>query len=419
MELLKLINYFIAFMFAICYFYQIIYLVVALLFKPKKLNECKKHRFAVMISARNEETVIGNLIKSIKNQNYPQELVDIYLVADNCNDNTKEVAENNGAIVFERFNSIQRGKGYALKYLFKMVMEQYSYKNYDGYFIFDADNLLDQNYISEMNKAYGSGQRVISSYRNSKNFGDNWVSAGYSLWFLREINFLNKPRMILNTSCAVSGTGFLIHKDIIKKNNGWHHYLLSEDIEFSIDCIINGEKITYCENAILYDEQPTLFTQSWSQRMRWSKGFLQVFYKYGKNLLKGLFKKNSFACFDMTMAIIPAIVFALIGFVVNTLMGLFCILTLDKGILTLLQSNVESFVNAYIVMFAAGLITEITEWNRIHASTYKKIKYLFTFPIFMFSYVPISVIAVFAKVEWKPIKHCRSLTIEEVLKEHI
>ncbi len=172
-------------------------------------------------------------------------------------------------------------------------------EKYDGYFIFDADNLLDENYIAEMNKVFANGYKVVTSYRNSKNYDTNWLSAGYSLWFLREAKYLNNSRMILKTGCAISGTGFMVSDEIIRKNNGWKHHLLTEDIEFSIDNAIHGEKIGYCGTAVLYDEQPYLFEQSWNQRLRWAKGFYQVFAKYGMELFKSIFTKRSFSCYDM------------------------------------------------------------------------------------------------------------------------
>ena len=154
--------------------------------------------------------VIGQLVKSIKNQNYPMELVDIFVVADNCTDQTASVARKAGAIVRERFNKAQVGKGYALDYMIKIIERDFFLtKNYDGIFVFDADNLLDENYIAEMNKTFNQGYRVVTSYRNSKNYDQNWISAGYALWFLHEAEYLNLPRMVLKSSCAISGTGFL------------------------------------------------------------------------------------------------------------------------------------------------------------------------------------------------------------------
>ena len=160
------------------------------------------------------------------------------MVADNCTDNTAEIAAENGATVFERFNRVQVGKGYALNYIFHKIDEDKGIRYYDAYMVFDADNVLDENYVYEMNKVFDDGYPVITSYRNSKNYDSNWISAGYALWFLRESRYLNGARMQCGSSCAISGTGFMVDSQIIEKNQGWKHHLLTEDIEFSVDNII-------------------------------------------------------------------------------------------------------------------------------------------------------------------------------------
>ena len=108
--------------FTICYTYQLYYVFVVLTRKPKQLVAKKNHKFAVVISARNESAVIGQLIHSIKVQNYPSELIDVFVIADNCTDNTADVAREAGATVFPRFNSEQVGKGYALDYGFNVIL---------------------------------------------------------------------------------------------------------------------------------------------------------------------------------------------------------------------------------------------------------------------------------------------------------
>ncbi len=414
METLIRVNYLIAFLFTICYLYQYVYICIALIKKPKIYSEFTYHRFAVMISARNEQSVIAQLIQSVKAQNYPAELVDVYVVADNCTDRTAQVAREAGAFVYERFDQEKRGKGFALEYLFDLVRTKNADKSYDGYFIFDADNLLDENYIYEMNKTFSNGYKIITCYRNSKNYGTNWISAGYSLWFLREAKYLNNSRMILNTSCAVSGTGFLVSEEVVAKNGGWHYFLLTEDIEFTIDSCIQGEKIGYCDKAVIYDEQPVTFATSWRQRLRWAKGYLQVFQHYGKKLFLGCFqKKNFFSCFDMTMTIMPAVILLMLLVLVNIgalIVGLFA----GGNVELLARYAVETVRNAYLVLLAVGGITCITEWNNINCSTVKKIAYLFTFPIFLFTYIPISLVALFKKIEWKPIDHNINITLDEI-----
>lgn len=381
--------------------------------KAENLN-----KYAVIIAARNEELVIGELIKSIKKQNYPQEFLDIFVVADNCTDQTADIALRAGAIVRERYNANNIGKGFALDFMFNIINKEYASKKYEGYFIFDADNLLDENYIAEMNQTFNQGYRVVTSYRNSKNFDQNWITAGYALWFLHEAEYLNLPRMTLKTSCAVSGTGFLVHSDLIKKNGGWIHHLLTEDIEFSISQILKGEIIGYCQNAIFYDEQPITFSQSWRQRLRWAKGFYQVLAKYGKDLVLCTFKRkqNSFSCFDMTMTIMPAMILTNISILINgvfylaVLAGLFEKISIVETTILMLQS-----IGLYYgVMLGMALMTTFTEWQRIHCAGWKKIAYSFTFPFFMMTYIPISIVALFKEVEWKQIPHTVVKSIDEV-----
>ncbi len=417
METVGLINYILSITFTVFYLYQFIYILVPI-FKRNKQEPAAAvmHRYGVMISARNEEAVIGQLIGNIKEQNYPRDLITVFVVADNCSDATAEIARSAGAVVYERINKQQVGKGYALDFLLTKISEDYPRDAFDGFFVFDADNLLDENYISEMNKTFSQGHRIITSYRNSKNYDGNWISAGYSLWFLRESQFLNNSRMRLGISCAVSGTGFLVHRDIIEKNGGWKFFLLTEDIEFSVHSIINGERIAFCRNAVLYDEQPTDFRQSWRQRLRWAKGFLQVFRKYGGALVKSIISKKSFSSYDMLMIILPALFLTMFSVICNitaTVIGAM----LGYDVFAAVSSLIWTCVNGYLLLFAIGLITLISEWKQIHCKPFYKIAYLFTFPIFEFTYIPIALTALFGKVEWKPIIHKEVRTLAEVRGE--
>ena len=424
MKTINTINSILYIALTVLYFYQFIYIVIALIGdKKKKLDtyEAKKlHKFAFIIAARNEQAVIGNLINSIKQQNYPAELIDVIVVADNCTDDTAQIAREHGAICYERFNNMLVGKGYALDYCFNKIVEQFGdYTAYDGYFIFDADNVIDKNYVKEMNKVFDRGYNVITSYRNSKNYDTNWITSGYSLWFIREAKYLNNPRMMLKTSCAVSGTGFLVNSSIIKKNNGWKFNLLTEDIQFSVVNILEGEKIGYCESAMFYDEQPTTFKQSWNQRMRWSKGFYQVMFRYGRELIAMMFKKREMfvSCYDMFMTLAPATLLSIGCILLNLIFlayGATDVHMLRRILPGTLGSIAFAGVNFYLLMFSIGFITLVTEWNKILAPANKKIKSLFMFPLFMITYVPISLVALVKKVEWKPIAHSISKSVEEI-----
>ena len=414
-DFIQNVNWAIFLLFTLCYSYQIIYAIIALVKKPKKVEAKKLHKYGVLISARNESTVIGNLIDSIKAQNYPSHLVDIFVVADNCTDDTAAIARKHGAIVYERFNTEKVGKGYALDYLLKIINSIYSYKGYEGYFVFDADNVLDPNFIRAMNAQFDQGYKVLTSYRNSKNYGTNWISAGYALWFLREARYLNNPRMMLGTSCAISGTGFLVSAEIIRRQGGWKHHLLTEDIEFSVDNAIQGEKIGYCHDAMVYDEQPDTFRMSWRQRLRWAKGFYQVFGGYGKKLLTTTVKKHSFSTFDMMMNISPAMILSMLCILFNIGFLIAGAVTADTALLSATVSSIfMTIFNFAAILFVFGTLTAITERKNIHCSTGKKILYCFTFPLFMLTYIPIAVVALFKKIEWKPIPHGVAKTVQEI-----
>lgn len=404
MHTLSYINYVIAILFTVFYAYQMLYIPLSWLIKEKKPNAIPAlHDFAVMICARNEAVVISDIIESLKTQTYPQNRIHIFVIADNCDDDTAEIARACGAHVYTRFDKGHVGKGYALEALMNHLKEDYP-EGFDGYIVFDADNLLESDYIEQMNKTFSAGHDIITSYRNSKNYGDNWISAGYALWFLRESRYLNYARHLLGTSCAVSGTGFMFSRRIAEKIGDWPFHMLTEDIEFSIDQITKGEKIVFCREAVLYDEQPVSFRQSWRQRMRWARGYIQVVHGYKKALLKGIFNGN-FSCFDMSMTIMPAFVLSIISIVSNISLGIWGALIGDD-IMIAVKSIGQFLINMYFMLFAVGAITTITEWKVIHTSALKKVLYTLTFPLFMFTYIPIAFSSMLCKkLEWKPIEH--------------
>lgn len=418
MKWIVIINICISILFTLCYNYQIFYLIYALFVSPKKYKTTNQtNRYAVLISARNEEKVIGYLLQSIKACDYPSELVDIYVIADNCTDKTAQTAAENGATVYQRFNQKLIGKGYALNELYSHITDLHGTEYYNGFFVFDADNLLDKHYITEMDKCFCAGNRILTSYRNSKNYGTNWISAGYALWFLREAKFLNNPRSLLGTSCAISGTGFLIHRDILNRQKGWKHFLLTEDIEFSVDNVLQGEKIGYCHTAILYDEQPSSFKVAWRQRLRWSKGFLQVMRNYGLSLFRqGIV---SFSAFDMLMTIAPAFIITIFCLAVNLSALVYAFICNTAFVGTIASSLIYTLLSAYLLLFVVGLATGISEWKQIHCSTCRKILSFFTFPLFLMTYIPISVQALFVKVEWKPIEHNVAVSMDELTNENV
>ena len=263
--------------------YMLIGLFATRKFKPAK----KQHKYAVLIPARNEEPVIANLINSIRKQDYPQELITIFVVADNCTDNTAKVAREKGAICYEHFNPEERTKGFALKYLFEQIQRDYGIESFEGYFIFDSDNLLKKDYISRMNDSFDAGEKIITSYRSTKNWTESWIASTYAIHWLRSIRYRHRARSLLHLATNIQGTGFLFSNEIVK--DGWKYTSLTEDRALTADCVVEGYEISYNDDAIFYDEQPVSLKVALRQRLRWSKGHLQAFAESGWGLFKNIF----------------------------------------------------------------------------------------------------------------------------------
>ena len=385
--------------------YQGACIVMSLFAKPVRFPQAPMDkRYAVLISARNEEHVIANLIDCIHNQTYPTDLIDIWLVADNCTDNTAQVVRDLGCHVIERHNTELIGKGYALTYLLDHMIDSGLADAYDAYFVFDADNKLDKHYVEEMNKAFCSGFRILTSYRNSVNLADNWVSSGSALWFIRESRFLNNSRMLFGSSCHVGGTGFMFSKEIMKRNRGWKFHLLTEDLEFTMDSVLHGDRVGYCGSAILYDEQPVTFAQSWRQRLRWSKGFLQVFRYYGPALIRRAVRERDFSAVDFTLLLCPFTVLGVVRMALGLLFAAFGFVSWQSQ-LNALAAWSNGIVLSVLGMMALAGLTIVAERRQIGATNQELLAYVLSFPIYMLSYVPISFQAIFSKAQWKPIEH--------------
>jgi len=414
-------NTIVGLLFSLCFLYQVVFFFIGLIRGQVKLPPAKKqHTYAFFIAAHNEEAVIANLVKSIKEQDYPSELIDVFVVADACTDATAERAREAGAIVYERNDLSRKGKSWVMDFGFERILREYPGKH-EAFFIFDADNLLSRNYVSVMNDAFDQGYMALTSYRNSKNFGSSWISAAYAIWFIREARFLNNARMICHTSCAVSGSGYLVSAKIVEGMRGWDFHTLTEDIQFSTFCAIHGIRIGYAP-AEFYDEQPVTLKASIRQRMRWTKGFYQVFFTYGRHMLTSITKFRRFAAYDMLMVVGPAMLLTLMCLMVNAtfiVVGSLShgFLATDAEIEMAFGSVMMIFGYMYLTFFMMGFMTTVVEWKHIHCpKRWRIFANLFTFPLFMFTYVPLTVAALFLKVDWVPTPHDVSVTLDEVLE---
>lgn len=398
----------------LCYGYQILYMLLPFVKKQKPLPEGKHHRYAILIAARNEETVLPYLLESIQQQDYPRELITTYVVADNCTDGTAQAAEAGGAVCFERFSRTRKGKGFALHDLINWIRQEKGLEQYDAFLVFDADNVLKPDYITEIDRLCSAGYDVLCGYRDSKNLATNWVSGASGLWFLHDSVHLNASRMLLGNPCQVTGTGFGFTRELLEKCGGWSFFTLTEDLEFNNWCVTNGARVGYTEKAVLFDEQPVRFSQSWRQRTRWIQGGIQVSMKYGKTLLRGMLRggRAGYACLE-------AFTLSLWGYCLGAISGILALVSAfcTGGWMALGQAALMALAAAVAGSFLMGGLTMLLAGKRTCATAGQKWVAVLAFPVYTLSYLPIAVTAVFRKFRWLPIEHSHTCSIRELCKK--
>ena len=379
--------------------------------KKKRIRNYRaKHKLAVVIAARNEEKVINNLIDSLKKQNYPKNLYDIFVIPNNCNDDTEKIAKKCGAYIIDCQGNV-KSKGEALRYGFKFIYQ--NFPEFDAYCVFDADNIVHPNFLRRMNDTLCSGYKVAQGYRDSKNPSDTWISSCYSLFYLIQNFFFNQARHNMGLSASINGTGFMFSKELFK-DNGFETLTLTEDIEFAAQCALCNEKIAFVKDAITYDEQPLGFSQSWKQRKRWSIGTIQCFRIYSPKLVKTAIKEKIPQAIDMALFFAAPFIqiLTLVLFVVFILTSLLDIQVVS-GITKLLFSyNVLSIILAYIITVLLSTFVVLVENKKIK----KTFKGILTFSIFMFTWIPIHLICLVTKeTKWEPTEHSRIIDIDSII----
>jgi cellulose synthase/poly-beta-1,6-N-acetylglucosamine synthase-like glycosyltransferase len=401
-------------------FYQSVYIVIGFFSKKRKFNETEIYKkYAIVIAARNEEMVIGKLIDSIKQQNYDKDKIDIFVVADNCSDNTAKIAREHGAIVYERFDETKKRKGWALEFLFEQIKRDYGISSFDGYIFFDADNLVHKNFVHEINKAFVEKGGIVTGYRNIKNFDTNLISSAYGIHFYRSVVNYHRPRQRLNLGTHIAGTGYVIDSKLLL--DGWNFHGLTEDTELTLYYSSKGEKISFCEDAIFYDEQPTNFFVAFRQRLRWTRGRLDAFIKTFPRLIVSTFKRLSFTTYDLFFYGFPWPFYTLIKFIFYPIIIGIIAKEITTGVfwLDFLKVLLSTFASLYLVNFLHGLLVVIRESKNIPVKTYKKIIAVFTYPWFnmITMFLALGVI-IKPNVKWTRIVHDDKRSIEDIEKEN-
>ena len=382
-----------------CYYFAVA--LFSLTVSKKEHNRLTQHTFALIVAAHNEESVIGELVESLKGLNYPADKFDIFVVADNCTDKTAQLAREKGATVWERFNQTERGKGYAMEFAFEKLFALE--KQYEYFCVFDADNLACEDFLLHMNHKINEGYRAVQGYLDSKNPTDNWLTFSYSLWYWINNRVCQLSRGNLGLGCRLGGTGFAVAAELIREY-GWGATCLAEDTEFTLKLALSNIKVGWSHDAVVYDEKPQLLGTSIHQRERWMQGLSEVAVRFVKPLIRKTFSEKSPFAFHMLMnfwsdtlypmsAIFFTAIYLLTFFAEKTslLYTLFCSLWLQPHMMLLL--TVLVWGNLFLLL--AGLYNDRKLDKNI-------MKNSLGFVIYIITWIPIGIMGFIKKdkKEW-------------------
>lgn len=375
--------------------------------KPRKRKD--NHNFCFLVPARYESNVIEDLLISIKKQTIKVNMEDVYVIVESKNDETVGICKKYKATVVIRKHLELQRKGYALDEAVKFILSKN--KDYDAYFIFDADNVLDKDYLKNMIPIFDKGYDLASGYRNCKNGNKSSIAACSALTFSLVNTVFNEKKNRETKNITFSGTGFYIRGELIKKWGGYPFHSLTEDYELSSYATLNNLTTYYNTKSVFYDEQPLRFKDTINQRVRWIRGYFDVRKMYKAKIFKALDKKdpNNGSKIDESIGIVPFI-FMVLGLVIWFLALVFFIaynLFLGNKVwqLHLLELTIFMII-IYITMMVMTIVILFLEGKKLDLTIKSRIKAMFINPIFMISYVPCAVKALTTKeVKWTRVEH--------------
>ena len=370
----------------------------------------KQHRFAILIAARNEGAVIGNLIESLRHQQYPAHLYDVIVVPNNCTDNTKIVAAQAGARILTCRQAV-RSKGDVLSQVLPEISQRKM--GYDAICVIDADNLVHPGFLGAMNDALLGGATVAQGYRDSKNPHDSAISGSYSIYFWLLNRFYNRSRHNAGLSTPIGGSGFMIQTALVRKMAGMHFATLTEDLELTILCHLAGEKVAWVPKAIVYDEQPLTFRQSWKQRSRWSSGMYQIGALYTRPILKKAWQDRRLRGLDLIALYMSAHMQVLwfATMVINALTGLLQLLNNRTTPAIMMQQTAYFLLVTWLSVTGVAILTILLE-RKLRIGI---VQGMLFFWLFIMSWLPINLCCLFHRTSsWEQIKHERSIRLHDL-----
>ena len=378
-------------------FFWSTFVVLLGLIKPAKHHPHaeRKLKFAVLVCARNEESVIKLPVKSVLMSRYPAECRDIVVLADNCTDATVTRAHEAGALVWEK-KTPSAGKGDVLAWGIERIDAS---GKYDAIAVFDADNIASDGWFDAMNDALQDGETVVTGRRCSSNAQAGLISGWYTVYWDMMNELSNRVRTNLGLSGKLTGTGFAFLVSALGLE-GWKTHTMVEDVEFTVLTNLRGGRVAYIPEADYADEQPEAVQYMWRQLRRWATGGWQVARSYFWPWATAVVRRPSIRLFDSFFAILTGmsvsfiLLFNIVAFVVRMCYG-----PIDPHAFNM-------FFGVIGFVFAMGWFTAIASVALSPDKRMPRARAVLSFPIFSLIQSAAVLYALVRPTKtWKPIPH--------------
>ena len=360
----------------------------------------EKKKFAILIPARNEEQVIGNLLESLEKLHYPKDRYEVHVLINGCTDKTEQIVLEHHCSVIKMNKASSKGE--VLRNAFAKLKSR---ADIDAFVIFDSDNLVSADFLTSINDAINSGYDIVQGRREGKNIHDNIISSIYELFYMMQNVFYNHTRMCVHSSAIINGTGWAVTKSWINKH-GFDVRTITEDLEVSAIAALLDTPVGYCHDAITYDEFPNSLSRQFHQLQRWIYGQVECMRLFEWKLLKkGIHSapaRDQLLLFMTPVLVLAVLIALVIG--VTVYPESLLILWLKKHIWILLLC-------VYIMI----VIVACMEVFKMKVSFSSMLPGILCYPFFFLLWVPFAVVSLFRRhCTWSTIRHDRSIRIEDL-----
>lgn len=236
--------------------------------RPVRAAEAQPtHRFAIVIPAHNEEATLAGVLRSCAELDYPRDLYQVYVIADNCSDATAAIARAGGARCLERHDDKRRGKGAALEWAFERVLPDGA----DAIVVLDADCTLDAHALRAFDRRLAAGDRVLQACNVASNPDTNVTSYVACVANTVENHLFYAPKSDLGLAVLLRGTGMVFAREVLQ-SHPWRAHSIVEDSEYSVRLLEAGLRIRFVPEASVRSPFATHSRQLSVQRKRWVGG---------------------------------------------------------------------------------------------------------------------------------------------------